>query len=75
MDIVIGCDNAAVSLKNTLIEFLRSKGVTVENMGCDSSDDPTYYPTVAKRVCVRQLWQAAMRSGAFWCAAPASACA
>ncbi len=51
MTIVIGCDNAAVSLKNTLIEFLRSKGVTVENMGCDSSDDPTYYPTVAKRVC------------------------
>lgn len=49
--IVIGCDNAAVNLKNTLIAYLTEKGVPVENMGCDSADDPTNYPTVAKRVC------------------------
>lgn len=49
--IVIGCDNAAVEMKDMLIKFLESKGVTVENVGCDSSEDPTYYPIVAKRVC------------------------
>jgi ribose 5-phosphate isomerase B len=49
--IVIGCDNAAVPMKTMLIKFLESKGVTVENMGCDSPDDPTNYPSVAKRVC------------------------
>ena len=49
--IVIGCDNAAVPMKTMLIKFLESKGVAVENMGCDSADDPTNYPTVAKRVC------------------------
>lgn len=49
--IVIGCDNAAVEMKNMLIKFLESKGVTVENVGCDSSEDPTYYPLVAKKVC------------------------
>jgi ribose 5-phosphate isomerase B len=49
--IVIGCDNAAVSMKNALIAFLESKGVTVESLGCDSPDDPTNYPSVAKRVC------------------------
>ena len=49
--IVIGCDNAAVPLKETLIKFLVSKGITVENMGCDSSSDPENYPTIAKRVC------------------------
>ena len=48
---VIGCDNAAVQMKTMLIKFLESKGVTVENMGCDSADDPVNYPTVAKRVC------------------------
>jgi ribose 5-phosphate isomerase B len=48
---VIGCDNAAVPMKNMLIKFLESKGITVENMGCDSADDPTNYPSVAKRVC------------------------
>jgi ribose 5-phosphate isomerase B len=51
MTIVIGCDNAAVQMKNMLIKFLESKGVTVENLGCDSADDPTNYPSIAKRVC------------------------
>lgn len=51
--IVIGCDNAAVSLKNTLIALLESKGYACENVGCDSSDDPTVYPEIAERVCKR----------------------
>ena len=51
MTIVIGCDNAAVPMKDMLVDFLRSKGITVENMGCDSADDPTFYPSVAKKVC------------------------
>ena len=51
MTIVIGCDNAAVPMKTMLIKFLESKGVTVENVGCDSADDPTNYPAVAKRAC------------------------
>lgn len=49
--IVIGCDNAAVSMKEMLVKFLDGKGIVVENMGCDSAGDPTNYPTVAKRVC------------------------
>jgi ribose 5-phosphate isomerase B len=51
MTIVIGCDNAAVAMKAMLIQFLETKGVTVENMGCDSPGDPANYPSVAKRVC------------------------
>jgi ribose 5-phosphate isomerase B len=51
MTIVVGCDNAAVPLKNALIKFMEDKGHSVENMGCDSADDPTNYPTVAKRAC------------------------
>jgi ribose 5-phosphate isomerase B len=38
-------------MKTMLIKFLESKGIAVENMGCDSADDPTNYPSVAKRVC------------------------
>lgn len=53
MIIVIGCDNAAVDMKNALIALLQEKGVTVENMGCDSAEDPTNYPTIAKCVCQR----------------------
>lgn len=51
MTIVIGCDNAAVPLKTVLIKFLESKGVTVENVGCDSAEDPTNYPAVAQKAC------------------------
>ena len=49
--IVIGCDNAAVHLKNELMGFMEKKGYTVENMGCDSTEDSTYYPYVAEKVC------------------------
>ena len=51
MTIVIGCDNAAVDLKNTLADFLRKKGITVEDEGCTEATDPTVYPVIAKRVC------------------------
>jgi len=49
--IIIGCDNAAVPMKTMIIDFLKKKGYEVVNMGCDSAQDPTYYPNVAKRVC------------------------
>ena len=51
MNIVIGCDNAAVAYKDMIIKHLKVLGVSVENAGCDTADDPTYYPLVAKRVC------------------------
>lgn len=49
--IVIGCDNAAVDLKQTIIAFLKAKGYEVENIGCDSTLDNTYYPYIAEKVC------------------------
>ncbi len=49
--IVVGCDNAAVNLKNILIKHMEDQGITVENMGCDTPEDPTYYPLIAKKVC------------------------
>ena len=49
--IVAGCDNAAVELKNILVEFMREKGIAVEDVGCESREDPTFYPYIAQRVC------------------------
>ena len=49
--IVIGCDNAAVEMKNTVVKYLEEHGYKVENMGCDEACDATNYPTVAKRLC------------------------
>ena len=61
--IVIGCDNAAVGLKNILVEHMRSQGITVEDMGCDSAEDKTYYPLIAKRVCERIIESSYTKEG------------
>lgn len=50
--IVIGCDNAAVEMKNTVVRYLEEHGYKVENVGCDETCDTTNYPTVAKRLCL-----------------------
>ena len=47
---VIGCDNAAVALKNTIKQTLIDEGIEVEDIGCFSSDDKEYYPYVAERL-------------------------
>ncbi len=51
--IIIGCDNAAVSLKNTVAEFARAKGYEVEDLGVAAESDDTVYPEIAARVCRR----------------------
>jgi ribose 5-phosphate isomerase B len=48
--IVIGCDNAAVELKNIVLGVLKEEGRTFENVGVDSADDQTEYPVIAQRV-------------------------
>lgn len=48
--IVIGCDNAAVEMKDMLVDFLRTKQVEVEDKGCFTKQDPENYPSVARRV-------------------------
>lgn len=49
--IVIGCDNAAVELKNILKGVLAQMNIPYEDVGVDSETDSTLYPKVAERVC------------------------
>lgn len=65
--IVIGCDNAAVDMKNMLIDFLTAKGFNVENVGVDSSDDSTYYPHIAQRVCEKIIESNYEKNGILIC--------
>jgi ribose 5-phosphate isomerase B len=65
--IVIGCDNAAVPMKTMLIKFLESKGINVENVGCDSADDPTNYPSIAKRACEKIIESGYKKRGILVC--------
>ena len=67
MTIVVGCDNAAVDLKNTLIACLKEQGVTVEHEGCMDASDPTVYPLVAKRVCENIIRSGYAKRGVLVC--------
>ena len=49
--IVIGCDNAAVELKNTLKSVLDELNIAYEDVGVNAHTDDTVYPAVAERVC------------------------
>ena len=50
-EIIIGCDNAAVDLKNPIIKYLEKLGYQVKDVGCKDSDDPTTCSKIAERVC------------------------
>lgn len=49
-DLVIGCDNAAVELKDLLKKHLEEKGYNVEEVGPKTAEDKTYYPIVAEEL-------------------------
>jgi ribose 5-phosphate isomerase B len=49
MKLVIGCDNAAVELKNTIKEYLEeTRNIEFIDVGVVDSNDGTYYPNVVK---------------------------
>lgn len=50
--IVIGCDHAAVDMKNTVREHLLSRGFEVADVGTYTSDSCNY-PVFAHRACVK----------------------
>ena len=66
-DIVIGCDNAGVDLKEILMDCLQSKGVFVEDVGVADPSDDTYYPYIAKRVCEKVMESGYVRRGILIC--------
>ena len=50
-EFVIGCDNAAVELKNIIKDLLIEKGIKVTDIGVNDSNDSKFYPSIAKDVC------------------------
>lgn len=49
--IAIGCDDAAIDLKECLKKHLESKGITFTDYGVDRNKEELY-PDIAKRVCL-----------------------
>jgi ribose 5-phosphate isomerase B len=66
-DIVIGCDEAAVNLKNTLKKLLEEMNITVEDVGVPDCDDKTAYPLVAAKVCKKIIESKYEKRGVLIC--------
>lgn len=65
--IVIGCDNAAVELKNTLKSVMEQMNIPFEDMGVDGVQDDTVYPAVAERVCKAIIDSGYQKEGVILC--------
>lgn len=74
MTVVVGCDNAAVELKNTLIACLRESGATVEDEGCMDSRDTVPYAKIAERVCRNIIGSGYAKRGLLVCGTGVGMC-
>ncbi len=65
--IVIGCDDAGLELKDIIFEFIKTKGLIVEDLGVTDKSDKTMYPFIAKRVCERIIQSGYTKQGILIC--------
>jgi ribose 5-phosphate isomerase B len=66
-EIVIGCDNAAVALKNEVKKVLDELNVKYEDVGVDSSDNNELYPNVARKVAEKIIESNYVKNGILLC--------
>ncbi len=50
-ELVLGCDNAGLPLKKTIMKVLDEMGAKYRDLGVYEEMDETMYPDVAQRVC------------------------
>lgn len=50
MKIVVGCDEAAYALKETLKEYVEAQGHVIKDVGV-YNEEPSMYPDIAQKVC------------------------
>lgn len=65
--IVIGCDNAAVELKQHIIRLLEQENIPYEDIGVYSEQDAEMYPDTAERVARRIIDSGYQKEGILLC--------
>ncbi|MDR1445212.1 MAG: RpiB/LacA/LacB family sugar-phosphate isomerase, partial [Treponema sp.] len=66
-DIVLGCDEAGIRLKNILKGLLEALGAGVEDLGVEHAEDKTAYAVIAAGVCGRIIESGYRRRGVLVC--------
>lgn len=65
--LLIGCDNAAVDLKKSIVAYLTEKGLPFEDVGVLETDDDTMYPMIAQKVAQKIQESNYEREGVLLC--------
>ncbi|MDR1050164.1 MAG: RpiB/LacA/LacB family sugar-phosphate isomerase [Deltaproteobacteria bacterium] len=65
--ILIGCDSAAVELKEAVVKRLAARGWEVEDVGVETGSDSKAYPLVAAELCKRIQAGSFTRRGILLC--------
>jgi ribose 5-phosphate isomerase B len=65
--VVIGCDNAAMALKQEIISVLEACKVHYQDVGVFSADDPELYPNVGAQVCQQIIASGYQKRGILLC--------
>jgi ribose 5-phosphate isomerase B len=63
----MGCDEAAVNLKEGVKKILLETGFTVEDLGVEGDSDKTAYPLIAARVCKKIIESGYQKRGILLC--------
>jgi len=66
-EIIIGCDNAAVGLKEEIKKLLSSMGVLFEDVGVNSEADQKLYPNIAAKVANKIIESGYKKEGILIC--------
>jgi len=66
-ELVIGCDNAAVSLKEEIKKMLDSIGAIYEDVGVNSVSDQEMYPDIAAKVAKKIIESGYTKHGILLC--------
>lgn len=72
--VVIGCDNAAVPMKNSLKQAVEEMGILVEDMGVSSETDQLAYALTAKAVCDKIIESGYKKRGVLICGTGVGMC-
>ncbi len=65
--IYIGCDNAGVVLKPAILAVLSELECEVVDVGVESTEDGTFYPLIAERLCTQLLASSEPAQGILLC--------
>ena len=66
-ELVLGCDNAAVSLMNEVRQYLDEQNIPYTYLGVEDDSDSTFYPLIAQRVAEEIIASGYTKEGILIC--------